>query len=195
MKVIDPSITAEQLAIFDDSQFHALLFSLISCPGVVQQLRAKQEFHEKILMAGVPGLDGLVQAYRDEACAQQVLTTCLRAFQDIFNEPDGAAEKLVRCVNDRVAQRLCDALVSDDYDSSADADYSEEDAEATTDFYEGGSSSAFCSSSAAEDSEARIAHRSQRATAVPQPDADFDHPRYPLRARRRPGPNEGDRTD
>eukprot|EP00667_Euglena_gracilis_P024834 EG_transcript_28797 len=49
MKAIDPALRADQLDLFDDAQFHSLLFSLLSCPGLVQELKQRDELQIKAL--------------------------------------------------------------------------------------------------------------------------------------------------
>eukprot|EP00667_Euglena_gracilis_P020547 EG_transcript_22275 len=132
MKAIDPALRADQLDLFDDAQFHSLLFSLISCPGLVQELKQRDELQIKALLPGIPSMESFLEVYQDEEAAQQTLSTCLRALQDMFTTASAsgsAMDRLIAKVTEVVATRMTDALL-ESYNSDEDDDYVSEEVEA-----------------------------------------------------------------
>eukprot|EP00669_Euglena_mutabilis_P013280 TRINITY_DN8124_c0_g1_i1.p3 TRINITY_DN8124_c0_g1~~TRINITY_DN8124_c0_g1_i1.p3 ORF type:complete len:125 (+),score=41.53 TRINITY_DN8124_c0_g1_i1:60-434(+) len=89
MQALDATLAPHQLDLFDDRQFQSLLFSLISCPGLMQELRQREDLQVKALLPGLSSMDALTELYHSEEEAQHTLATCLRALQAMFGTAAG----------------------------------------------------------------------------------------------------------
>jgi hypothetical protein len=149
MQALDATLAPHQLDLFDDRQFQSLLFSLISCPGLMQELRQREDLQVKALLPGLSSMDALTELYHSEEEAQHTLATCLRALQAMFGTAAGrgALDRLIGKVTDVVTAKMAEALL-ESYKSDEDEDYDGEGLEGAAACY-GGSSEAMTSAAEA----------------------------------------------